>query len=223
MHFKFLSALVILVGISQLCASIDVHQKFIGNDDSAFDYIRLALKKAAIINEVIDDFKPSCYVAPYYGDKNRAVTLGNNFKPSATKHYPSLRIVCPYMNETSGLTIVLTDPDAPSRKDPKWSEMCHWIAVIPTDLQDKPGLETTLAVGDVSELVEYKPPGPPPKTGYHRYVFLLLEGDNTNLTAPEERQHWGTGKERHGVKDWAKNEGLEVVGANFFYEKNKKQ
>jgi phosphatidylethanolamine-binding protein (PEBP) family uncharacterized protein len=68
-----------------------------------------------------------------------------------------------------------------------------------------------------------KPPGPPPKTGYHRYVFLLLEGDNSNLTAPEDRQHWGTGKERHGVRDWAKREGLEVIGANYFVEKNKKQ
>jgi hypothetical protein len=54
-------------------------------------------------------------------------------------------------------------------------------------------------------------------------VFLLLEGNNTNLTAPEDRQHWGTGKKRHGVRDWAKTEGLEVIGANFFIEKNKKQ
>jgi phosphatidylethanolamine-binding protein (PEBP) family uncharacterized protein len=24
-------------------------------------------------------------------------------------------------------TIALTDPGAPSRKRPKWSEMCHWV------------------------------------------------------------------------------------------------
>jgi hypothetical protein len=30
-------------------------------------------------------------------------------------------------------------------------------------------------------------------------------------------------KERHGVRDWAKREGLEVIGANYFIEKNKKQ
>jgi len=68
-----------------------------------------------------------------------------------------------------------------------------------------------------------KPPGPPPKTGYHRYVFLLLEGDNSNLTAPEDRRHWGTGKKGHGVRDWAQKESLQVIGANFFYEENKKQ
>ncbi len=26
----------------------------------------------------------------------------------------------------------MTDPDAPSRKDPKWSEFCHWIAKVPS-------------------------------------------------------------------------------------------
>lgn len=91
-----------------------------------------------------------------------------------------------------------------------------------------------LSVGDVKILrsrmivlmdaiIPDKPPGPPPKTGLHRYVFLLLEGVNTNLTAPEDRQHWGTGKVGHGVRNWAKKERLEVVGGNFFYEKNKKQ
>jgi hypothetical protein len=54
-------------------------------------------------------------------------------------------------------------------------------------------------------------------------VFLLLEGDNTNITAPDDRQHWGFGKKGHGVRDWAEKEGLEVIGANFFYAKNKKQ
>lgn len=68
-----------------------------------------------------------------------------------------------------------------------------------------------------------KAPGPPPKTGFHRYVFVLLEGNNTNLEAPEERQYWGFGKEGHGVRDWAEKQGLDVVGANWFVQKNKKQ
>lgn len=34
------------------------------------------------------------------------------------------------MRSTTGLTLALTDPDAPSRKDPKWGEMCHWIVKV---------------------------------------------------------------------------------------------
>lgn len=26
------------------------------------------------------------------------------------------------------LTLALTDPDAPSRDDPQWSQVCHWLA-----------------------------------------------------------------------------------------------
>jgi hypothetical protein len=56
-------------------------------------------------------------------------------------------------------------------------------------------------------------------------VFLLLQGDNTNLTAPEARKRWGAPVEKagYGVRDWAEEEGLNVVGANFFYARNKKQ
>lgn len=68
-----------------------------------------------------------------------------------------------------------------------------------------------------------KPPGPPPRTGLHRYVFVLLEGKNANLTVPTERKHWGTGSKGYGVQDWAEKEGLKVIGANFFVSKNKKQ
>jgi phosphatidylethanolamine-binding protein (PEBP) family uncharacterized protein len=73
---------------------------------------------------------------------------------------------------------------------------------------------------ETNVLMSYYPPAPPKGTGFHRYVFVLLEGDaeeSSKLKAPEERKHWGYGKKRHGVRDWAKENGLRVVGANFFY------
>ncbi|KAG0648110.1 Carboxypeptidase Y inhibitor [Hyphodiscus hymeniophilus] len=184
-----------------------------------FDTIRDALKKAEIIDGIVDDFVPKCFVTLFYEKKTKAypVVLGNALKPSKTQDSPSLKIYCPDLESTSGLTIILTDPDAPSRDNPKWSEMCHWIGITE-------GYTSNATLSKVSkEVVKYKAPGPPAKTDYHRYVFLLLEGDNSNLTAPEDRQHWGFGKKDHGVRDWAKQEGLEVIGANFFYAKNKKQ
>jgi len=162
---------------------------------------------------------PKCFVTSVYEVKKKEhpVILGNTLKPSKTKDSPSLKIYCPELETTPGLTIILTDPDAPSRDDPKWSEMCHWIGITEGYSSNSTQSKNS------KEIVKYKAPGPPPKTGYHRYVFLLLEGDNTNLTAPDDRQHWGFGKKGHGVRDWAEKEGLEVIGANFFYAKNKKQ
>ncbi|TVY78184.1 Carboxypeptidase Y inhibitor [Lachnellula suecica] len=192
--------------------------------DSDFSKIKHALQKAEIIGDVLPDFTPKCYVLPSYshGKKTKAVALGNKFKKSKTKKKPSLTVYCPNMKTTTGLTIALTDPDAPSRKNPKWGEMCHWIAPVSEAVSvagEGEGVEFEVMGDSVDDLKKYKAPGPPEGTGYHRYVFVLLEGDNTNLTVPSDRQHWGTGKKGHGVRDWAEGQGLEVIGANYFIEK----
>jgi hypothetical protein len=88
------------------------------------------LKKANIIDGVVDDFTPKCFVAPFYGKKGRPVKLGNQINPKKTKQKPAMKIYCPDMRETLGMTIVLTDPDAPSSNNPKWGEFCHWIASV---------------------------------------------------------------------------------------------
>lgn len=71
----------------------------------------------------------------------------------------------------------------------------------------------------MEEIMPWKPPGPPPKTGKHRYLFVALAPKNgtterLELSKPEDRQHWGFGSEgeRQGVGRWAKENGLEVVG-----------
>jgi hypothetical protein len=113
------------------------------------------LKKADIIDDIVDDFMPKCFVAPFYDKKKKEypVALGNTLKPSKTKDSPSLKIYCPEIQSTPGLTIILTDPDAPSRKDPKWSEMCHWISIVPTEEQ----YPFEIALSDVkNEVVECK-------------------------------------------------------------------
>ncbi|TVY59140.1 Carboxypeptidase Y inhibitor, partial [Lachnellula cervina] len=186
------------------------------------------LKKASIIPDIVDDFHPKCFILPTYGHgkHSQAVLPGKKLKVSKTKEKPSLRVYCPEMKSTTGLTIALTDPDAPSRGNPKWSEMCHWIApvseavgLLESEADFDFNFEFDIDTEKVEDLVKYKAPGPPAGTGYHRYVFILLEGSNTNLTIPDTRQHWGTGKEGHGIRDWAKREGLVVVGGNYFKEK----
>jgi len=75
--------------------------------------------------------------------------------------------------------------------------------------------------------VEYLGPAPPEGTGKHRYVFVLLapenEGERKELKKPDERPHWGYGKVGTGVREWARDNSLVPVGANFFYAQNKKQ
>lgn len=104
--------------------------------------------------------------------------------------------------------LVLTDPDAPSRDDPKWSQVCHWIAT---------GVSVGSSITSLDDVIEYKPPGPPPKTGKHRYVFLVYVPVNgttekLHLSAPKDRKRWGSDKEGYGVRDWAIEHGLVPIG-----------
>ena len=56
------------------------------------------------------------------------------------------------------------------------------------------------------DVMPYKPPGPPPQTGLHRYVFVALvpsngTTDRLNLEKPGDRQHW-VSILRTGVAAW---------------------
>jgi phosphatidylethanolamine-binding protein (PEBP) family uncharacterized protein len=190
---------------------------------------------------VIDDFLPSLTLSITWPDDH--ADLGNTIKPQHLQNQPAITLrdeTSSLESTASGMTYVvtLTDPDAPSRHNPKWSEMCHWIAtnislskstfaILPL-----PEAKLTRVSDDddsnPDDVVEYKPPGPPPKTGKHRYVFLVFAPKNgtsetLHLSKPKERQHWGTGKDEGGVREWAEENELVPVAANFIYSKNKKQ
>lgn len=185
--------------------------------------IRDTLLANEVIGDVLDDFEPSYFLNLDYPKYHESVLLGNDIPVSAVQKRPvftfnSLTTATSF-GKNSTFTLVLTDPDAKSRDNPKWSEMCHWILTnLTTPVPEPPKLSKVNG-----ELKGYKPPGPPPKTGAHRYVFVLLEGDSSDLEVPKERQHWGYGKNRHGVKQWSKENNLTVVGANFFFAQDKKQ
>jgi len=183
------------------------------HDEDHFPLVLKTLKQASIIPTIVPPFEVKCGVFPTFSSPLKPVALGNRIEPSFTTSPPEVQIVCPTLNNTEGLLGVLTDPDAPSRKTPKWGEMCHWMfRVWPVN--------NSTSESCPQDLVPYKAPGPPEGTGYHRYIFFLLEGDNLNVTVPEERKHWDLpGDGRRGVHAWAEREGLTVIGANFFYAK----
>ncbi|KAF7875111.1 hypothetical protein EAF04_002283 [Stromatinia cepivora] len=190
----------------------------------SFKGIQKILKKSSIIPNVLDPFIPSCYLIPSYfpssSPKQKTVKLGNTLLPSQTQSAPSLQIFCPGKLEVEGgLTVILTDPDAPSRNDDSMSEMCHWIARVPEVVIGPQGVSVRVDATDLVGVVDYKAPAPPEGTGKHRYVFVLLEGENVDLKGPQGRKHWGFEKQGSGVREWAEKENLTVVGANFHYEK----
>ncbi|POS78382.1 lipid binding protein [Diaporthe helianthi] len=199
------------------------------------------LKKAEIIPTVIDEFVPSLLVGVNWPSSKHA-ELGNTIKPKKLQDEPTITLTRP-VSETDSCspianvtyTVTLTDPDAPSRDDPKWSEMCHWIttglAVSHDDkVEDSCSSSLTPSLAALEDVMPYKPPGPPEKTGEHRYVFIIFAPANGTTDPihprePEDRQHWGYDfdGESVGVRKWSQENGLVPVAANFIYSKNKKQ
>ena len=106
-------------------------------------------------------------------------------------------------------TLVMIDPDAPSRKDPSFGECKHWLVMnIPGSVYSEP---------DVSKgetLSTYKGSGPPKDTGYHRYVFLVykqLGVINTNDKSPK------AARPKFKVRTFAKQYNLgEPIAINYF-------
>lgn len=93
---------------------------------------------------------------------NEEVNLGNQMTPSQVKNQPKIQ----WDSLTNDLfTLIMTDPDAPSRAEPKYREWHHFLVgnIHGSDL----------ASGDV--LSEYIGAGPPKDSGLHRYVFLLYK------------------------------------------------
>lgn len=190
----------------------------------------------------MDEFLPSLLVNVEWSSSNYA-QLGNTLKPKKLQDAPSITLAYPesspeshsssFLNTTYIITI--TDPDAPSRDDPKWSEFCHWIATGLPISQKRPqplyassnnnnNNDNTLELtSNLEEVMPYYPPGPPEKTGKHRYVFLIFIPENgttepLELSKPGDRRHWGYDYEgeRVGVRKWSEENGLVPVGKFFF-------
>jgi phosphatidylethanolamine-binding protein len=224
----WLSELAVLVATLLSVANAGDQQP-LGGGSSLASSIRKSLKENKVIGDVLDDFEPTVSIELAY--HHEEVLLGNDIPVKHVQDRPILAIhsipsAQRIVDSDDTYTLALTDPDAKSRSNPKWSEMCHWLLTNLTTglpMPDPPNNESPSAFKLPGELKGYKPPGPPPKTGAHRYVFVLLKGPAHDLAPPKDRQHWGYGKVRHGVRDWAKDNNLTVIGANFFFAQNKKQ
>ncbi|CAG9104009.1 unnamed protein product [Plutella xylostella] len=114
-------------------------------------------------HEVVPDViakAPEASVSVEY-PSGAVVSHGNVLTPTQVKDVPT---VAWDAAPDAFYTLAMTDPDAPSRKEPKFREWHHWL------VGNIPG--AAVAAGDT--LSAYVGSGPPPGTGLHRYVFLSL-------------------------------------------------
>lgn len=90
-----------------------------------------------------------------YPKAEREVDLGNELTPTQVRDQPIVHFDAEPDNY---YTLIMTDPDAPSRKNPVRREWNHWLVV------NIPG--NNIAKGEV--ITEYVGSAPPKDTGLHR-------------------------------------------------------
>lgn len=132
--------------------------------------------------------------------------FGNELTPLQVKDEPTVEWPT---EEGQYYTLVMTDPDAPSRKEPIRGEIKHWLVV------NIPG--TDLSRGET--LAGYRGSGPSEGSGLHRYVFLvyrqtgLLKHSETPIDANSRE-----GRAHFKVRDFAKKYNLGEPFAGNFYQ-----
>jgi len=163
-----------------------------------------SLTAAGIFPDVIDQFNPMVELAVTYPHGN--VMYGNEMKPSMCAKPPQVS----WGGEPGALyTLMMVDPDAPSRANPTARCWRHWIVVnIPSG-----GL-----VDNGQTISPYMGPAPPKNTGDHRYVFLLFR-QNGRIETPALSSH------HHDLagfnpRNWAMQHNLTPIGSMYFMAKH---
>lgn len=117
--------------------------------------------EAHAISPDVVDVIPAQVIRVKYGDLE--VNMGNTLTPAQVKDPPT-SVSWP-VEEGALYTLLMTDPDAPCRAEPKLREWHHWIVV------NIPGCD--ISKGNVK--MEYMGSAPPQGTKLHRYTFLVYK------------------------------------------------
>ncbi|XP_073911275.1 phosphatidylethanolamine-binding protein 4 isoform X2 [Castor canadensis] len=112
----------------------------------------------------------------------------NNFRQKIT-YWPEPIVKFPGALDDATYMLVMVDPDAPSRSEPKEKFWRHWLVA---DIKG-----SDLKKGNIQgqELTVYNPPSPPVTTGFHRYQFFVyLQEEGIVSLLPKENKTRGSWK-----------------------------
>jgi len=129
-----------------------------------------------IVGDVIDNVRvnPTIdFIVQYPGV---FVEGGNVLTLSQVSNEPNVTL--DNIDPTNYYSILLVDPDTPTRSKPTTGEYLQWFVA------NIPGSTPTTSKGET--IVEYVGALPPEKSGKHRYAFLLFEhGQKINFSEPK--------------------------------------
>ncbi|CAN7985434.1 unnamed protein product, partial [Ixodes hexagonus] len=138
---------------------------------------------------------------------NAEVCMGNTISPQEARNKPEVTFDA--QGQSPPFALVMVDPDAPSRSNPIYRSWLHWLTVnAPSSERFSEGEET----------VPYNGPSPPPGSGPHRYVFLLMAQNGKNISKTDVSY---TTRKSFNFEMFLQNNSLsQPFAANFFLSEN---
>ncbi|XP_034114658.1 LOW QUALITY PROTEIN: phosphatidylethanolamine-binding protein homolog F40A3.3 [Drosophila sulfurigaster albostrigata] len=134
-----------------------------------------------------------------------SVQDGNELTPTQVKDVPE--VIWEAENEDQLYTLLMVDPDAPTRKDPKFREILHWAVI------NIPGNKVNLG----QAVAEYVGSGPPEGTGLHRYIFLVYRQSKKIEESLHINNRTRAGRLNFNTRQFVAKHGLgELIGANHY-------
>ncbi|XP_055714901.1 protein D3-like [Phlebotomus papatasi] len=134
------------------------------------------------------------------------VNYGNELTPTDVKDIP---YVTWKAEPEAFYTLILTDPDAPSRSEPAFREFKHWV------VGNIPGNKVTEGV----TIAEYIGSGPPKGTGLHRYVFLIYKQPSGKVDFSAEKKTSNrsrAGRPSFKASKFAEKYSMQLLAGNLF-------
>uniref|UniRef100_W8BVQ1 Putative odorant-binding protein A5 n=2 Tax=Ceratitis capitata TaxID=7213 RepID=W8BVQ1_CERCA len=139
-------------------------------------------------------------------DYNNGLEVGKaeEFTPTQTKDEPALEWTA---EPDAYYTVIMINPDVPTRQNPTWREWLHWLVV------NVPGGD--IAKGDI--LAPYIGPMAPKMSGLLRYVFLIYKQPGKQMFDEMVRTNTDVaGHEKFSSMTFAAKYDMELVAGNLF-------
>lgn len=97
---------------------------------------------------------------------NHKISKGEILSIDITKEQPKFEY---NFEKDTYYTLIMIDPDAPSKKNPIYKNWLHWIAG---------NIKSDGKTLSFVTIVQYAKPSPPKNSGVHRYIIFLYKQQN---------------------------------------------
>jgi len=162
------------------------------------------MEAEAVVPDVIDSVPPKSIQVTY--ENGKEVNQGNELTPTQVQNQPQVKFDT---DPGSLYTLTMIDPDAPSRANPEFREILHWMVVNISGNDLNSGTTISGYIGS----------GPPKDSGLHRYIFLVYKQPGpVTCDEPRDTSNTAIHRRKFNMRNFAKKYNLGNPIAGNFYQ-----